>query len=598
MDGKVVIGTELDTKSFEAQIEELEKKLDYLEKYASSKNFAPKKGTLEYKELQADIEKTKNKIIQLRKQQEELNKSHIFENIGNSIEKITKKITKWGLAVFGIRSAYMFVRQAISTLSTSNEQLAADVDYIRYALASTLQPVIEYLVKLAYTLLSYLNYILNQWFGINIFANANKGLENANKNAKELKKTLAGFDELNIISEQESEKSNVSPSMDLANLSNIPIPDWVKWIGDNKELIKTIAGSLLIFLSASKISKILSNIARLFGVSGGMGLIGLLETLLAIAAPVLIYFVVQGIEEVMQEINALNKQINQNVNFTKKASEEHQQLTKQIVEETKQQKLNNEELKRSLNYLKNNTEANGAMAISIENTKNATFKGTEAYRKLEEQQKTLLEDTLASANAFIEMSNSTEISSSAQEEFAETLRTTITQLDDAGLSTDELKQKYEEISGKKYTAVLNADTSEAESGLKRVLNFIWEIIDGFKTIDITKGNFSTGSGYAGGSGGGRGFAKGGIIYHNLPKLASGGIINQPGSGVPLGSAIGGEHGAEGVIPLTDSQQMEILGEAIGKYITVNNTIINKMNGRVISRELQVVKNESNFAFNR
>ena len=54
---------------------------------------------------------------------------------------------------------------------------------------------------------------------------------------------------------------------------------------------------------------------------------------------------------------------------------------------------------------------------------------------------------------------------------------------------------------------------------------------------------------------------------------------------------------EGVIPLTDSQQMALLGEAIGKYITVNLTNVNQMNGRVISRELKTIENESVFASN-
>lgn len=82
-------------------------------------------------------------------------------------------------------------------------------------------------------------------------------------------------------------------------------------------------------------------------------------------------------------------------------------------------------------------------------------------------------------------------------------------------------------------------------------------------------------------------------------LARGGIINLPGAGVPLaGGVVGGERAAEGVIPLTDSQQMEILGEAIGKYITINASITNTMNGRVISRELQKINGENDFASNR
>ena len=69
--------------------------------------------------------------------------------------------------------------------------------------------------------------------------------------------------------------------------------------------------------------------------------------------------------------------------------------------------------------------------------------------------------------------------------------------------------------------------------------------------------------------------------------------------MPVGGrlAVGGEAGREGVIPLTDSQAMETLGEAIGRYITINANITNTMNGRVISRQLQKIQNDSNFAYN-
>ena len=85
---------------------------------------------------------------------------------------------------------------------------------------------------------------------------------------------------------------------------------------------------------------------------------------------------------------------------------------------------------------------------------------------------------------------------------------------------------------------------------------------------------------------------------SLPRLAVGGIVNMPSRGVPIGGAIAGEAGAEGVIPLTNSQAMETLGQAIGKYVTINANITNTMNGRVISRELQKVNSSSDFAFNR
>ena len=43
--------------------------------------------------------------------------------------------------------------------------------------------------------------------------------------------------------------------------------------------------------------------------------------------------------------------------------------------------------------------------------------------------------------------------------------------------------------------------------------------------------------------------------------------------------------------------MQILGENIGKYITINANITNSMNGRVISRILQQIQNDRDFAFN-
>lgn len=62
-------------------------------------------------------------------------------------------------------------------------------------------------------------------------------------------------------------------------------------------------------------------------------------------------------------------------------------------------------------------------------------------------------------------------------------------------------------------------------------------------------------------------------------------------------AIAGEAGQEGVIPLTDEQAMETLGEAIGKHVNITNIIENRMNGRVISRVTQQTQNQQNFAYN-
>ena len=89
-----------------------------------------------------------------------------------------------------------------------------------------------------------------------------------------------------------------------------------------------------------------------------------------------------------------------------------------------------------------------------------------------------------------------------------------------------------------------------------------------------------------------------IRIPTIPRLAVGGIVNMPGRGIMYGGANIGERGAEGVIPLTNSQMMAQLGEAIGRYVTINANITNTMNGRIISRELQKINTNNDFAMNR
>lgn len=97
---------------------------------------------------------------------------------------------------------------------------------------------------------------------------------------------------------------------------------------------------------------------------------------------------------------------------------------------------------------------------------------------------------------------------------------------------------------------------------------------------------------------GQNFTMSNVRLPNIPYLKAGGIVNMPNRGVPIGGAYAGEAGAEGVIPLTDSQAMETLGEAIGRYITINANIVNNMNGRVLSRQLQQIKGNQDFAYNK
>lgn len=552
MDGYVTIGTKLDSSMIDKQINLLEDKLEGLiEEYDVLEKAKPFEGqNKELLKLGNEIDRTRKKLAKL-KQQPTID----FSDMGNGIQKVTRRIGKMALAVFGIRSAFMFVRNAINTIASDDEQLKADIDYMKSAIAYTLEPVVRGIVDLAKQLMFYVGYIVKAWTGKNIFENANKSLKNATGSAKalnkELNKTIAGFDEMDVINDTSSGGgSNTGgaglPSFDLTNFGDMEVPGWLQWIVDNKdEVIATLAGiaagiiainagasafmALGIGLIVYGIVKLIMDILKfikdpswenfaniledltviLLGVAFAMALVNaqnpIVWILLLIA---LLTFLTAQIIKHWEEIKAVLIKVGKWIydNIIKPISDFFSWLWKEIVDGF----------------------SNTVKWIKGKFNEVVSFFGK-------------IIDKIIGFFAYI--------------------GTTVG-----------------DVIGGAFKGVINGVLGAIENILNtpiRTINSLIRTINKIPGINIgTLGEF------------------------RLPRLAKGGIINQPGRGIPVGSAIGGERGQEGVIPLTDSQQMALLGEAIGRYITVNANITNTMNGRVISRELQKVQNSSDFAYNR
>ena len=190
----------IDEISFDEQIADLKRKISEVRNIIQE----PAKfkvTTAEVQGLSAEEEKLTNQLIQLEKKQQKFNQEinngkKNTDSLSNSMGGVLKKVAKWTLAIFSVRSAYMFVRQAVSTISQYNEDLANDLEYIRYALASVLEPVIRAIVNLVARLLQYVNYLWKSWFGKDLFKSA-KDFENMKnssstvaKNTKEIKKNF------------------------------------------------------------------------------------------------------------------------------------------------------------------------------------------------------------------------------------------------------------------------------------------------------------------------------------------------------------------------------------------------------------------------
>lgn len=253
--------------NIKAQISEIQAK--YAQTTAEIDKQAPKidKVYSKLESVKKKQEENNAKISEYKRKIESINTDKIknsLDSVGNKLTSQIGKLGKMAFAIIGIRTAWGLVRSAISTVAQYNPQIATDIAYIQYALANTLLPVVQKLISLAYTLLSYINAITSAWFGINLFGNSSaknfqkmqKSASGTAKSAKEIQKSLQGFDEMNIIQDNNSSNGGESgasmPSMDLNGIQG-EVPKWLKWIIDNKDLMLSILAGILAGIVAIKL---------------------------------------------------------------------------------------------------------------------------------------------------------------------------------------------------------------------------------------------------------------------------------------------------------------------------------------------------------
>ena len=82
-------------------------------------------------------------------------------------------------------------------------------------------------------------------------------------------------------------------------------------------------------------------------------------------------------------------------------------------------------------------------------------------------------------------------------------------------------------------------------------------------------------------------------------LAKGGIVNNPGRGVPITNVITGEatNGAEGVVPMNNDEAMDVLGRAIARHVQINLTNNTMLDSKVIARSVSQIQDSTNFITN-
>ena len=563
MDGKVVIGCELDTTDFSAEIDYVKSQMEEIEYQLKQADLGidvgdTQKLEAQYSRLSKQLSKLNKKQIEFNQEQAQMGKLDLsgvqtgIDNVNKGLTKTVKKVTKWGLAIFGVRSAYMAVRSAMNTISQYEDGMKNNIDYIKYALAYTLKPIVEWILNAVVKLLQYVNYIAKAWTGKNLFKTAD-AFKNAQKGAKglnkELQKTTASFDEMNVLQDAKSGGGGgadiTAPNIDLTGMQG-EVPSWIQWIVDNKDLI----------------------ISALFGIAGGIIAIKLGADLLMGLG---IGLIIAGIVKMVKEI----------IDFIKDPSWDN---FAKILEGLTVILIGVAIAMLAVNAA--NPVAWIVLAIAaVVALAAVVIKNWDKIKEVLGKVGQWIYDHIIKpvADFFSGLWQGIKDGVGSAVQWVKDKFKTI--VDFFGNLISKIVGLFKKIGTKVGDAISGAFKAVINGVLKaieNILNFPIKSIN--KLINVINQV--------------PGINLGKLPTFKLPRLAKGGIINQPGRGIPVGSAIGGERGQEGVIPLTDSQQMQLLGEAIGRYVTINANITNTMNGRVISRELQKVNNTNDFAFNR
>lgn len=156
-----------------------------------------------------------------------------IKEMGTNLRTVIKSLSKYTLALYGIRSAFYAVRNVsneyLNSQNLAAQQLKVNMDYIKYALGSLLAPMMNYITNLLYKMLQMLQAVVYYFTKVNIFANASaSGIGKASSAAKELKKQMQGFDELNNIDFNTSAgggSGSATPTLDLTEMQPL-FPDF------------------------------------------------------------------------------------------------------------------------------------------------------------------------------------------------------------------------------------------------------------------------------------------------------------------------------------------------------------------------------------
>lgn len=547
-----------------------------------------------YDEINAKVSEYKQKIenVKIQKQVSDVDKlKNSFNSVGSSIQKSIRGVARLALGIFGVRSAYLALRRASSDLASYDKQYAANIEYIRYALTQAIAPVLQWIVRLAATLLGYINAIMQGWFGINLFSRGSAknfqkmkaGASGVSKAVKEIKKQLAGFDEINMLTDQSDSGAGggggtgvTMPEFDLSKMQGEP-PEWLKWIIDHKNEILAIMAGIAAALLAWKLG-----LGALKALGIGLivaGLVYAIQGLLAyLKEPTWENFgkIIQGIGIAIVGLGVAFLGLPAVIVGVIVL------IVGTIIRYWEQIKAF---LQKGIDWLADKSDwVHQMFGDTIGNIYDIIVKDLQLILNWFDMTFNNIKQILGGIIQFVKgvfTGNWREAWEGVRKIFAGIFdwikNTFFTLIDIAWNGLSNFASTIGNVVASIFKNIVNGVLRTIENVLNspiRAVNRLIGVINAVPGINLNT-----------------------LPTFNLPRLKVGGIVNMPNKGTLVGGAIAGESGREGVLPLTDTQAMETLGREIGKWININATIPISVGNRQIAREMRRINAEDSFAYN-
>lgn len=595
-DGKIVIGTEINTKQFDAQIKVLKNKLNDIE---SSLQMASKDKTLfstrEIEEMEAEAENLRNKIGSLQGDFKKTNKE-----TSKGFDKGIKSLKRFALSLFSVGSIFAGVSKASSAYLSQNEELAKKLQSVWIGLGSFLEPAINAISNVMLKGLGYLNEFIKALTGVDYIAKANaKALEKQTKAQAKLNKETQQYDFDVIRRQQNISSTSADEGIDTSGLINIPelnenivkrLQDMAKWLKENWYWIKEVGKAILLVFGIKAIENILKNIGLLIGSKSSLtGIVGLTELLKVLATIGVITIgvdilysgitgrdLVQDLKNILKGFEELKGAHKQNTKTSKGLTEQSKNLSTTIDKLGESGELTGEKLQHTIKALE--VTKNNSLDLFETMERSKTFFGNfnGDNKEVKKGQEEVAEQLKITTNDYKKLYEQGLLNDTQSKDYEETLGLQIITMDKLGKETQNLKTDYEKLTGKTWTIKIEREITDKYSGLNYKASNKGAFIEGLENLFKPLGNLFI------------------PLFRNQRKMAQGGIVTQPTR------ALIGEAGyPEAVVPLTDNY-LKTLANLIGQYNSGSGQNVTNvyLNGRLIQREISKTQDKINFATNK